>query len=469
MRACRAAFACGLLFHLLSRIATAGPEAAVDRPELPPKVPTLALADALLYMRAHRGTLEAQRARLAAARAEVRAATFAWIPSVGAVAQVVGSTTNNSTATFLADSAVPIPRIGATPLDGGIDWSPSASTLVAVGLRQQIYDFGRIGAQRALAAAQLAIEGAQGDELGLDLELAVVSAYYAVLGARGVLETADGALERAQVYTSFIEAGVRSGVRPRIDLTRATADLMRFQVGRLRARTGVRLARSALAATIGSPEREIDATPVDVPRSGASEPSDVGEATLMRTPRLRLLAGAVSMQEAQTRVLSAQQRPSLFLSASLSARAGGAQPTAGPVPTGDGWLPVVPNYHAAVVLSWPVWEPVTYARTRASKQREEALRAQLRDERNIVEHQIADARAQSQLAVESLSALERAEAAARANQDQAETRLRAGLGTVTELADASALLLNAQMGLVLGRYQMMIARAAMMRLVAERP
>lgn len=54
------------------------------------------------------------------------------------------------------------------------------------------------------------------------------------------------------------------------------------------------------------------------------------------------------------------------------------------------------------------------------------------------------------VAVRTLSGLERALTAARANYDQAEGRFQSGLGTSIELADAEALRTAAEADLVLG-------------------
>lgn len=450
----------------IALVGAAAPSARADAPQT-----TMTLDDALAYARAHQPSLAAARARLAAAGAEVQVAKAAWLPSVGALAELVGATTNNSTTTVISDGAVTLPRIGATPIGSSLDWTPHASTLLAVGLRQQVYDFGRISALKAAAQALEAIERERARGAGLDVEYAVVSAYYAVLGARGVLDVAEAARRRAQVDSDFITQAVRSGMRPPIDLTRASAELERAEVGRLRARAGLRIARSVLAAAIGSPCPEIDATPTATPTATARAGPATAEATadlaLSMSPLVRALMAAVRAQEAQTNVQRSLLRPSLFLSAAFSARAGGAAPSSGPVPYGEGWLPIVPNYDVGLVLSWPVWDPVVWARKRASQAQEAVARANLESARLAVAHQAVEARQQLLVAEESIPALERAEAAARANHEQAQTRLRAGLGTITELADAEAVLLDAQLALVAGRYQLLVARAALARLLAE--
>src|SRR5262249_37633968 len=70
-------------------------------------------------------------------------------------------------------------------------------------------------------------------------------------------------------------------------------------------------------------------------------------------------------------------------------------------------------------------------------------------------------------ALKALPGLAEAVTAARANQAQADARFRAGLGTVVELADAEALLTNAQLDLAIGEFAVARARAALGRAMGQ--
>jgi outer membrane protein TolC len=74
---------------------------------------------------------------------------------------------------------------------------------------------------------------------------------------------------------------------------------------------------------------------------------------------------------------------------------------------------------------------------------------------------------EADVAERSLDALERGAEAARANYDQAENRIKVGLGTATELADAQALRTDAEIQLAIGRFQMARTRSALERAIAE--
>jgi outer membrane protein len=186
-----------------------------------------------------------------------------------------------------------------------------------------------------------------------------------------------------------------------------------------------------------------------------------------RSPLVVESRARLAAQRAQTTAFDAQTRPNLYLTTAFTARAGGANPTAGPTPFGEGWLPVVPNYHVGVVLSWSLFEPTLSRRADASRAREAALSSEADLALRTLRTAIASAWQEADVATRSLDALQRGADAARANYDQAENRIRVGLGTATELADAQALRTDAEIQLAIGRFQMARTRAALERAIAE--
>ncbi|HVJ89735.1 MAG TPA: TolC family protein, partial [Labilithrix sp.] len=135
-------------------------------------------------------------------------------------------------------------------------------------------------------------------------------------------------------------------------------------------------------------------------------------------------------------------------------------------PYGEGWLPTVPNYSAALVLTWPFLEPTWDRRADSSRAREAALASEaafaLRNQRALIRTAYQDV-----LVVrDTLGAAERGAEAARANWDQAEHRFGVGLGTATELADAQALRTEADIQLAIAKFQTARARAALERAAA---
>lgn len=424
----------------------------------------MSLDAAVAYARAHHPHIAAARARVAAARADATVPRAQWLPAIGALVELVGATANNSTASFVSNAAVDLPRIGGTPMVGDEPgWQPYPSTLAAVGVRQTVFDFGRFAAQSAAFDLLADAEDHRASGVGLDLRLNVGRAYYAVLAARAVLAASEQALERARNHRDLARAVVASDLRPPIELTRAEADVARFEAGKIRAEGGLRVARSVFAAAAGVPDAELDATETK------HESTDLPplESTLARAeardPLVLEARARLSAQQAQTVAVRAQLRPHLFATASFSGRGGGAPPNSGPPSPLDGWVPATPNWNVALVLSWPLFDATVLARGAASRAREDALRADVAVVRRSVVTAAQLAYREVEIAQQTLSALERAAVAARANYAQADARFKATLGSSVELADAETLRTEAEIQLALGKFQLARARMALER------
>lgn len=426
----------------------------------------MSLDEALSYARAHHPEIAAAQKRIEAATKDAAAGRAEWLPRVGALAEVLGSTMNNSTASMLGASTVDLPRIGATKVSGDVDWNPYPTTAVAIGVRQELYDFGRIAAENAAATLQTDVERYRAEGAKLDVAFAVAQAYYAVLAAVAIRDASQAAFERAAEHRDFARANVRSGLRPPIELTRAEADVARYEAGIARARGSLHVARSVFAATVGIDDLELDAA------GGLAKVEDLPSLTdyLGRadtTPAVLESRAKLEAQKAATKGLEAKTRPNLVATASISGRAGGATPSTGPLPTGAGWIPAVPNYDVGVVLSWPILDLTWKDKAAASSARESALAADaelaLRNQRAA----IVRAWHETHVATSAVASLEHGADAALANYEQADRRFAVGLGTSTELADAQALRTEADIQLAVGRFQMARARAALERAAAE--
>src|SRR6185503_19008602 len=101
-------------------------------------------------------------------------------------AEVVIGTNNNTTASYGGPLGFDVPRIGGTPAYTNESWTPYASTFVGAGLRQEIYDFGRLAAQAEALDYTAAAVGEDAALADLDLVLLVEESFYAVDGAHAV-------------------------------------------------------------------------------------------------------------------------------------------------------------------------------------------------------------------------------------------------------------------------------------------
>jgi outer membrane protein TolC len=421
----------------------------------------MTLDEALPYARGHQPMLRSALARVAAAAADSRIPRAQWLPTVGATMQGFAGTMNNTTASYLGVAEVDIPRIGGTKVTATGAWAPSASTLAGVGAAQEVFDFGRIAAQAAVADVLYETERHRADGEALRIDLLVKDSYYGVQGSRAILKAAEDAYQRAGVHRDMAAAEVKSGLHAPIELTRAEADLTRFDVGRIRATGSLRTAQAVFAAAVGVDDPLLDAAGQAPPISPAPALDESLRQAIARDPLLDEARSRVRGADAFTRAVAAEMRPDLALTGTFSGRAGTADPSSGSISDRYGPLPLVPNWDIGLVLRWPLYDPVAAA--------SHALVA--RADVSVLSQQEAAAVHQVYVSIEvsqaALISLGRAVDAAKANYAQAEARFKAGLGTSLELADAEALRTDAEIQLAVGEFEARRARAALSRLVGE--
>ena len=364
-------------------------------------------------------------------------------------------TASNTTGTFVQPWFLDVPRIGGTAATTSGSLTPYGSTFAGAGLRQEVFDFGRIGAQRAAADAAADAEKHRADAARLDVDFTVEESYFSVSSSKAIVRASDEAYERSRVHRDLAARGVGAGLRSPIELTRAEADLARFDVGRVQARGALAVAQSVLSAAIGAPDAAIDTA--GAPPRAAEMPAlpEAIDLAQRRDPRLAEALSELRAAEDQTRAVGAELRPNLEATATVSARAGGA----GAAPAGEGWVPSVPNADVGLLLTWPLWEGTIIARRDAAHADEQVRR----DEIDVVREQeiavVRQAYVQVTIARTTLASLDKAVVAARANYQQADARFQAGIGNAeVELADAEAVRTDAEIELAMGELPISRAR-----------
>jgi len=304
------------------------------------------------------------------------------------------------------------------------------------------------------------------EDIGLAIGLSVEETFHAALAAKEVQSATEEAYRRAVTHRDYAQAGVRTGMRPPIDLTRAQADVAQLEVRRIQAAAGIRATRAALAAAIGADALEIDAAPIDDNRAAPSFDEALRQAAASN-PAIAAALAKVRAQQAASREILREMAPNVFASATLSGRAGGAAPSNSVVPYGSGWLPDVANWDLGLVMQWNIFDATVLARRQASLAREQAARADLEFARIAVNFAAERGYLDYDAAEKTLPGLQATLVAARENDAQAEARFRAGLGTNVELADAEAVLTNAQLELAVGRFNVARTRAELGRAIGE--
>jgi outer membrane protein len=454
--------------------ATASPgsetESATALPPDAPHPPAMSLADALAYAKSHQPSIRAALAKVRTKRAEAAVPAARWQPRVGVLAEIFAGTANNTTTVYSNRGVVDLPRIGNTTGRSTSDASlrPYASTIAAASIQQEVYDFGRIAAERAALDAEASAAAHESEGAFADLAFNVEEAYFAVAAARQVLRAATEARALALVHRDFAKANVQSGMRPPIDLTRAEADFVQFDTAQARAGGGLRIAQTNLAALIGSPEAAIDVADERIPERSTPSLDAALQQAATRNPQLMQTLAEERAAELAAKAAKAAKRPDLSLSAAISGRAGGHPSSgAGTIPATAGLLPTVPNWDVGLVFTWPIYDAVTDARAKAAALKAEERREVVDQTRRRLEADVRRGLVQVSVAQTALENLGRTRDAARANYAQADARFNAGVGTSVELADAAALRARADVDLALGRFDLVRSRAALGRTLAE--
>ncbi len=451
----RSCFLLGWLGLFFLGLLLSHPAAAEERS---PTLPVMTLSEALAYASAHQPEIKRALAEISARQAEAKIPRAHWYPRANMQAQWLIGTTNNTTSSFITVPGVEVPRISGTPVTSSTSWTPSPSALVAATATQQIYEFGRIAAQTALSDALTDVARASSAIVQLDIGLRVEEAFEAVLAAKHILTATQEAYTRAETHFRLADTGVRSGMRPPIDRTRAQADLAQAEVQRTRAETSLVSARAALAAVIGTSELEIDAaemTSAERPFPGLEQALRIAEE---HSPELVAALARLRAQTSETSALTRELLPNIYFSGSLWGNAGGGQAANGDPAAGNGWLASVGNYSLSLVLQWRLVDPILLARRSASRSREQVARAAIEVTQRDIVLQVQRSYLDLIAAQKTLPGLIAQVTASKANLEQAEARFRAALGTIIDLTDAEALLVNAELELAVGQFN--VARAA---------
>ena len=184
-----------LVVGLASMLAGPPARAQAAAPALPPPVEApqpsraMTIAEALAYAHAHQPAIHAALSRISERMAQATIPSGRWLPTVAVTAQLYGMTANNTTGSYLSTEYMDVPRIGGTASQSqsSASLSPYPATLVGAGLLQEVFDFGRIGAQRAAADDLVVVEKRRSEVVRLDIDFGVEEAYFSVLAAKAII------------------------------------------------------------------------------------------------------------------------------------------------------------------------------------------------------------------------------------------------------------------------------------------
>lgn len=325
-----------------------------------------------------------------------------------------------------------------------------------INLKQNLYDFGRTeGALEASRENQAAARQALAFTRQ-DIAFRVKTAYFLLLAAeRQVIATQDTVRAREEVYRQAGEY-FRQGIRPKVDVTRAEANLYASRTALVRAENNRDLARVELFSAMGMPspdERTLSEQLLPLP--ALPDRASLRQEAIDNRAELKRLQALENAAAAGVKVARSGELP--ILSGTASAGRASRDYSL----SGDTW-------NLGVNLTVPIF--TGYATTEQIRETKAALRAVQAQQANLrlqILKQVESAWLLAREASARFASTEKEVAAARENQTLAAARYREGVGTIIEVSDAQSQALEAETANVQAIYDSRVAIAQIERAVGK--
>ena len=408
--------------------------------------PVLTLADAERNAREHQPQLAQARFTTDAASARADEALAPLLPQVTGTASYQRTTSN-----FVA-------RPGQNPNNTTPPPSPTWATFnfYTFGLTasQLLYDFGQTSGR--WRAAQASAEAQRGSERATASQtlLTVRSAFFLAREQKALFEVARDTLKNQDLHLAQVEAFVKMGTRPAVDLFQARADRANARVQLINAENAYASSRAQLnqaMGVVGSTDYEVadEVLPPVAGEDGGLEPL-VSEAERSR-PDLTALEQQARAQELTVGSAQGGYGPALGISTGLT--------DAGPALDSTVW-----NWNATATLTWNIFQGgLTRATVSEARSTLSAARAQAEVLRQQIRVDVDQARLGVRAAQGSLGAADEVVVNARERLRLAERRYQEGVGTLVELGDAQVALTTAAAQRAQADYNLSTSRAQLVR------
>ena len=401
--------------------------------------PAITLSDAMQLAVQHYPAVRESQARAQAAAQGIGVAEAAYLPKLDLMWQENLATHNNVFGLLLPQSVLPAisgPVLGTRSMDSV--WGSAAGAL----LSWDAIDFGQRKAAVSVARAQSTQAIARHELTELDVAAAAADAFLSVLAADDGVRAAQANVDRLQVLVTSVRTLVANQLRPGVDESRANAEIAIARNQLAQAVQTAQLARATLGGLIGRSAETLD---LAIGRLAGMPPSDALPGVDAKAhPALRVSLAQIAVVAAREQVLDRAYRPRVMLQAALFGRGSGAD-VPGQPSLGDGLWLQVPNWALGATVSFPALD-LFPLRARKQVEAQNLLAEKAHYDQTLTELSTQDARARAVLkAASDIAAntpIERQAAA------EAETRARArydsGLATITEVADATRVLAQAE-------------------------
>ena len=428
-----------------------------------PPARTLTLAIAERQALAHQPQIAQAVAQTAAAYARSDEQRAPLLPQVKATASYARRTQNGNGGASVDQSVAgqqttatttpPPPRATRSPFDtfSAFNFGITASQLV--------YDFGQtygsFRASRASAEAQHASE----ETVRQGVLFNVRSAYMLAWANHALLDVAKDALTNQDRHLAQVDAQVKVGTRPEIDVVQVRADRANAALAYINAENAYETAKAQLNQAMGvEGPTDYDVSDERIAEIPEEVLDDERLAALGSTnrPEMKNLAKQQDSDERQLGAVKGGYWPSLGVSTGFTeiGRDLGAM----------AW-----NWQAQATLTWPLFEGgVTNARVREAAANQSATRSQAVLERQQIRFDVTQARLSVRAAKAGLETAREIETNARERLRLAEARYQAGAGSIIELQDAQVAATTAAGQVVQADYNLSVSRAQLLKAIGKR-
>jgi outer membrane protein len=400
----------------------------------------LTLGDAVERSAQQYPAIRSSLEQVSAAASAINVARTAYLPQVDFWAQENRATHNNVFGLLLPQPTIPSisgPAQGSN--SGNSIWGSEVGTLVA----WEPFDFGLRHANVEIAKVTKDRTNAELIVTRLQVATGTADAFLTLAAAQQTVIAAQAGVERARVLNEVIETLARNELRPGADASRSRAELALARTQQISAEQAAEVARAALAQMLGvDPEIiSIQSTPfLQLPPAAATP-----EVAVQQHPLALAKDAAVAEVQARERALDHSYYPRIFTQGAAYARGTGIQPDGRTGGFGSGLAPNIQNWAVGATVTFPAFD---FFSIRAKKQIE------VHNERSAAAtyaQTVQDLTGELQKAKAVLAGSRRIAGntpiqldAARVAEQQARERYRAGLGNITEVAEAQRLLTQAE-------------------------
>jgi len=385
--------------------------------------------------------------QVSAAAAGINLARTSYLPRADFLTQANRATRNNVSGLLLPQSVIS-PISGPVLPDDRLTnvWGSAAGVLVS----WEPFDFGlRKANVEAAGMARTRAEKAA-DLTKLQVASAAADAFLTVLAAEQSVRAAQAGVDRARAVYRVVDAFVNAKLRPGAEASRMRAEVAIAETQLIQARQAVKVARAAVAQFLDIPSSNLSLQPGPLLETPPAEAFPVAD--LKQHPAVQAEAAAVDEIRARERALARSYFPRFNLQGTTYARGTGSRNdgTTGGVMAGLG--PNIQNWAVGMSVTFPLFDlPSLRARREIEAHRERAqvaLRSQILRDLQAQEEKAAATLEGARLVADNMPfQLE----AARAAEQQATARYKAGLGNIVEVAEAERLLTQSEIDYSLAR------------------